>query len=110
MYLEVLITACAAEQEIAAAYLASGRNKEIALYLLAVADTTLAFVKTLQPPESLVAVHDAFINWHSQTLNALARDIAGDHSNAGDEALGTAAVAFAAALAAFRANVALGKR
>jgi hypothetical protein len=89
-------------QEIASAYLASGRRKEFGLYLMAVADTTAAFCSTMAPPRTATTVRETFLAWQRHTVNALAREIVGDRSGADDETLGQTSKEFAEALAALR--------
>src|SRR5438067_2172284 len=78
MYLELLTTSLAVQQNLVSAYSASGRLKEIGLYFMAVNHATAIFFDSLEPPESCRGVHSAFLKWQRLGMEALAGEVSED--------------------------------
>ncbi|HRV94636.1 MAG TPA: hypothetical protein P5526_20930 [Anaerolineae bacterium] len=76
MYLELLATATATQQDLATAYTQTGRLAEVGQYFRALNIATTLFFEQVEPPAALSEVHAAFLNWQKLGQEALAEEIA----------------------------------
>lgn len=95
MYMELVTTAAAVQNDLANAYTSSGRMRELGLYFLAMNQATVEFFKYVEEPEELSDLHQAFMKWQSLGIHALrqelelegagAEDVTENHIRAGQE-------------------------
>ena len=75
MYLELITTVTAVENDLANAYASSGRMEEIGRYFLVINRTTVEFFKYVEPPEALKDLHQAFVTWQERGADALEEEL-----------------------------------
>jgi hypothetical protein len=75
MYLELVTTVTAVQNDLANAYAASGRMEEIGRYFLVVNKTTIEFFKYVEPPDAMQDLHEAFVNWQECGAAALEEEL-----------------------------------
>ena len=75
MYLELITTVTAIQNDLANAYASSGRMEEIGRYFLVINKTTIEFFKYVEPPEALEDLHEAFVNWQTFGAEALEQEL-----------------------------------
>jgi hypothetical protein len=83
MYIELLTTAAAVQNDLANAYTSSGRMRELGMYFLAMNQATFEFFKYVDPPKELVDLHKAFTDWQSLGVQALRQEL--ELEDAGEE-------------------------
>lgn len=71
MYLELVTTAAAVQNDLANAYTSSGRLRELGMYFLAMNQATVEFFKYVDPPSQLEELHQGFLEWQTLGLQAL---------------------------------------
>lgn len=75
MYIELLTTVTAVQQDLAMAYTSSDRMREIGLYFLAINETTVEFFKYVEHPKKMKEVHEAFLEWQNLGIQALKEEL-----------------------------------
>jgi len=75
MYLELITTVTAIQNDLANAYASSGRMEEIGRYFLVINKTTVEFFKYVEPPEALADLHEAFVKWQTFGAEALEEEL-----------------------------------
>ncbi len=75
MYLELLVTATAVQQDLSNAYIASGRKWDLGAYFVALNYTTLKFFEQIEPPPDCEHLHAALLKWQSLGLEALTEEL-----------------------------------
>jgi hypothetical protein len=75
MYLELITTVTAIENDLANAYASSGRMEEIGRYFLVINKTTIEFFKYVEPPEAMKDLHKAFVTWQELGAEALEQEL-----------------------------------
>ena len=75
MYLELLATATATQQDLATAYTQTGRLGEVGQYFRALNMATVLFFEQVEPPPACQEVHEAFLKWQRLGQEALAEEI-----------------------------------
>lgn len=103
MYLELLTTVTAVQQDLANAYVASDRMQEVGLYFLAINYATAAFFDQVTPPPKCEHLHEEFLKWQKLGIKALSEEMeAGKSVNSQTSRLyAEASQKFADAFAAF---------
>ncbi|MCB9079684.1 MAG: hypothetical protein H6631_18925 [Anaerolineaceae bacterium] len=76
MYLELLTTATAIQQDLVTAYTQTDRLAEVGQYFRALNMATVLFFEQVEPPAACREVHTAFLNWQKLGQAALAEEIA----------------------------------
>lgn len=106
MYLELVMTAAAVQNDLANAYTSSGRLRELGMYFLAMNQATVEFSKYVDPPKELEGLHEGFVEWQSLGIEALRQELELAEDGAEDvtEAHIEAGQAFAQALEEFAAS------
>jgi hypothetical protein len=101
MYLELITTVTAVQNDLANAYTSSGRMEEIGRYFLIVNRTTIEFFKYVEPPEAMQNLHKAFVTWQELGADALEQELETGEliNNEATKKLVEASQAFAEALA-----------
>jgi hypothetical protein len=101
MYLELITTVTAVQNDLANAYASSGRMREIGQYFLVLNRSTIEFFKYVEPPKALENLHKAFITWQKCGAEALQEELETGKPNDSDAAKRhvEASQAFAQALA-----------
>lgn len=75
MYLELIITATAVQQELANAYVQSNRMPEIGQYFLAINLANVSFFEQIEAPSRCADLHRAFLDWQTLGNQALAEEL-----------------------------------
>ena len=76
MYLELLTTATAIQQDLATAYTQTDRLEEVGHYFRTLNLATLLFFEQVEPPAACREIHAAFLKWQKLGQEALAEEIA----------------------------------
>lgn len=76
MYLELLTTATAIQQDLVTAYTQTDRLEEVGQYFRALNMATVLFFEQVEPPAAFRDVHAAFLAWQKLGQAALAEEIA----------------------------------
>lgn len=76
MYLELLTTATAVQQDLATAYTQSGRLIELGQYFRALNIATVLFFEQITPPPACEEIHNAFLTWQRLGQEALEEELA----------------------------------
>jgi hypothetical protein len=76
MYLELLTTATAIQQDLATAYTQSGRLIELGQYFRALNIATVLFFEQIEPAPEFQEVHDTFLAWQKLGQKALEEELA----------------------------------
>lgn len=106
MYLELLTTATAVQQDLATAYTQSGRLIELGQYFRALNIATVLFFEQITPPPACETIHDAFLTWQRLGQQALEEELAAGEPVDSEitRRYAEASQQFAAAMAAFAAE------
>lgn len=84
MYLELITTVTAIQNDLANAYASSGRMEEIGRYFLVINKTTIEFFKYVEPPKALEELHQAFVTWQTFGAEALEAELESGELAEGD--------------------------
>jgi len=76
-YLDLLGAVASIEGQLAKAYNASGRMKEVGHLSRALTDTTVAFLGKIRPPKSCIKLHEYLLEWQRQGVRALSAELRG---------------------------------
>ena len=87
MYLELLTTATAIQQDLAMAYAQTDRPAPLGQYFQAVNMATTLYFEQIEPPAECRDVHETFLNWQRLGQAALNEELEAGEPVASDTAL-----------------------
>jgi hypothetical protein len=77
MFIELLVISSAVQRDLLNAYEASGRIREVGLYMLVQNVATLNFFETITPPPNCQKLYEAYMKWQKLGVQTLEADLGG---------------------------------